>query len=71
MLFFDEHPKEDLKAFSSAVRHDLMKKRLHKVISETTLIMGQEYGFCKDEISEIIEECYTDLVAMIYPHTTR
>lgn len=67
MVYLNKHPAENLRAFSTVVRNDIMKKRLHKVISDTTLLMGQEYGFCKEEIQEIIEEVYNDLVAMIYP----
>lgn len=49
-----------LRAFSKLVKRELEQNH-NKQISPTTVFIGQEYGFCKDEIREIVDHCYEEL----------
>lgn len=53
-----------LKAFTNIVRLDIMSRHLQKNISLSTKMIGQEHGFCNDEINEIMMNCYEELVKM-------
>lgn len=58
----NEYPA--LVAFSALVKRELMQKELNKVVSNTTFMIGLEYGFCKDEINQIIDNCYDELARL-------
>lgn len=53
-----------LRTYPTMARHELMNQRLYKVVSETTLSKGLKHGLSVEEIVEIIDECYMELVGM-------
>lgn len=61
MVHLNANQYSALKAFSALVRRELVQKEQSKDISNTTYMIGLEYGFCKDEIHQIIHNCYEEL----------
>ena len=66
MIHLDKRQYSSLKAFMALTKMELSKRRIYKVISDRTRMLGQEYGFCNEEIDEIVEECYSELSISLY-----
>ena len=66
MVHLSKYQYSSLKKFSTVVRRELMVQRLNKSISTDIVLLGQEYGFCNEEIEEIVEMCYEDLVRLAH-----
>jgi len=64
MIHLDRNQYPALKAFSQIVRNDMMTKNIQNIISPSVYLIGQDYGFCNDEINEIVSECYEQLVKL-------
>lgn len=49
------------KVFSKIVKKDLEMNPAKDTLSSSVLMIGQDFGFCKDEIREISEMCLEEL----------
>lgn len=64
MIHMSANQYPALKAFSALVKRELTQREMNKEVSNTTFMIGLEYGFCKDEILQIIDNCYDELVRL-------
>ncbi len=66
MTQLDNNNYSSLKDFMTLTKAEISKQRIYKVLSEKTRMLGQEYGFCNEEIDEIVEECCNELSHSLY-----